>query len=298
MLARNWILRGEYRYSDYGSSQYTFFGESSRMSLDQFAFTVDQQTHTAYVGLSYLLLPAAVAGRPDFGRMPTKAPAMRPGPGYDWTGFYIGPHIGGVWADTDWIDVTGLLAPPNIPGFAIPLDPHGFLAGGQVGFNYQTGSWVLGIEAQGSWTNATGRNSPLTAPPPAAIDTHLDSDINWLVTVTGRIGHSINGSLLYLKGGLALADERHSAEITALGGVPVPVKGSNGTRSGWVVGAGAEWVIAGNWSTRLEYNFMDFGTERFRITPSGTAPTPFDVDQQLHSLTVGVNYRFGQALAH
>jgi outer membrane immunogenic protein len=295
-LASNWTLRGEYRYADYGSTAYAFYGSSGDFGSDQVFFSLDHQSHTAYLGLSYLLPPAG-ATHSDMGSAPTIASNIRrPGAGHDWSGFYIGPHIGGLAAETEWIDTTRLLAPPNIPGYAIPLDPVGVLAGGQVGFNSQRGSWVFGLEAQASWSNASGSSIPVVTPPPFDLRQRLDTDINWLATFTGRIGYSIDRSLLYLKGGLALIDEDHSADATAFG-FPALVKGAGGTRSGWVVGGGVEWVIATNWSARLEYNFMDFGRETYNVTAVfpdlGVINTiPFDVDQQIHSVTFGINYRF------
>ena len=60
-----------------------------------------------------------------------------------------------------------------------------------------------------------------------------------------------------------------------------------------MIGAGVEWAIAGLWTARVEYSFMDFGTETRSITAAGTPATPFAVDLQVHSLTFGVNFRFG-----
>jgi outer membrane immunogenic protein len=288
-LAPDWILRGEYRFSEYQSTEFTFFG-TSNVNPEQFSFSVDQQTHLAYVGLSYLFPTAAVASAPD--PAPTRAPAIRRGSAPDWSGIYIGPHIGGVLADTELTDITANLGPPSIPGYRFRLDPDGLLAGGQVGFNYQTGAWVLGIEAQGAWSNATGSNLPLSAPPPFDGGIRIRSDIDWLATVTGRIGLSLGNALPYVKAGWALAGESYSADVS-FRGASLPVTGSDRTRSGWVVGAGLEWSVAGPWSARFEYSFMDFGRETRSITSVGQPPTPFDVDQEVHSFTFGVNYRFG-----
>jgi outer membrane immunogenic protein len=286
-VAANWMLRGEYRYSEYESTDFTFFGTTG-VNAEQFRFSVDQQTHTAYLGLSYLFPAAAVASTP----VPTRAPVPRGDLWYDWTGFYLGPHIGGVWTDTELFDPTGTLAPPNLPGSVFRVDADGFIAGGQVGFNYQVGGWVLGIEAQGAWANATGSILPISAPPPFDSTFRLSSNIDWLAAVTGRVGLPLGGSLPYVKGGWALAGESYSVDATLLG-APIPITDANDTRSGWVIGAGVEWAIAGLWTARLEYSFMDFGTETRSVTAAGAPATPFDVDLKVHSFTFGLNYRFG-----
>ena len=289
-VAASWILRGEYRYSQYQSTDFTFFGTTG-VNAEQFRFSVDQQTHTAYLGLSYLFPAGAVASA----LVPTRAPIPRRNLGYNWTGFYLGPHIGGAWTSTELFDPTANLGSPNLPGSVFRVDADGFIAGGQVGFNYQAGAWVLGIEAQGAWANATGSILPNSFPPPFDTTIRLRSNIDWLATVTGRVGLPLGSSLPYVKGGWALAGESYAADVTMLG-ASIPISDANGTRSGWVIGAGVEWAIAGLWTARLEYSFMDFGTDTRSITAAGAPTTPFDVDLKVHSFTFGLNYRFGPAL--
>jgi outer membrane immunogenic protein len=290
-VAPGWMLRGEYRYSEYESTDFAFFGTTG-VNAEQFRFSVDQQTHTAYLGLSYLFPAAAVASASAPGA--TRAPVPKRDFGYDWTGFNLGPQIGGAWTATELIDFTGTLAPPNLPGSVFRVDADGFIAGGQLGFNYQAGAWVLGIEAQGAWADVTGSIRPANFPPPFDMSIRLSSNIDWLATVTGRVGLALGNSLPYVKGGWALAGESYSGDVTVLG-ASIPVTPSDRMRSGWVIGAGVEWAIAGQWTARLEYSFMDFGTETRSITAAGAPPTPFDVDLEVHSFTFGVNYRFGPA---
>jgi outer membrane immunogenic protein len=287
-LARNWLLRGEYRYSEYESADFTFFGTTG-INTEQVGFEIDQQAHTASIGLSYLF---PVASPPAPGA--TGAPAAGRDPGSDWTGFYGGPHVGVGWTDTELTDLTGVLAPPNIPGSKLRVDADGLLAGGQLGFNYQKEAWVLGIEAQGARADATGSIQPVNAPPPFDTRVRLRSSIDWLATVTGRVGLAVGTALPYVEGGWALAGESYSADTTVVG-TPIPTTESSGQRSGWVAGAGVEWPIADRWAARLEYNFMDFGTERRSITAEGAPPTPFDADLEVHSFSFGLNYRFGPA---
>jgi outer membrane immunogenic protein len=289
-VAPGWMLRGEYRYSAYESTDFTFFGTTG-VNTEQFKFSVDQETHTADLGLSYLFPTAAVASAPDPGA--TRALTLSTAPGHNWTGFYLGPQIGGAWTNTELFDPTGTLAPPNIAGSVFRVDADGFIAGGQVGFNHQAGAWVLGIEAQGGMGDVTGSIQPINAPPPFDTSTRLSSDIDWLATVTARVGFALGSSLPYVKAGWAWAGESYALDATLVG-APIPTTPSDRTRSGWVIGAGVEWSVAGPWSARLEYSFMDFGTEGDSFAPAapGLAPTPFAADLEIHSVTLSVNYRF------
>ena len=153
---------------------------------------------------------------------------------------------------------------------------------------------MFGIEAQGAWANASGSIVPVSVPPPSQASFKVSSNIDWLATVTGRVGFALGNALPYVEGGWALAGESYSGDLTVLG-TSIPIAGSSGQRSGWVVGAGVEWPISDRWTARLEYNFMDFGTERRSIRAAGAPPTPFDVDLEAHTVTFGLNYRFGPA---
>ena len=98
--------------------------------------------------------------------------------------------------------------------------------------------------------------------------------------------------LPYVKGGAVWADEQHKLTIP-LAGV---ASETTGTRSGYIVGAGLEYAFLGNWSARLEYDYMDIGTERLRFS-SAALPVlvnfPLDVEQRLHAVKFALNYRFG-----
>ncbi len=179
---------------------------------------------------------------------------------YDWTGFYIGGHLGGAWS-SESATIVGT-------GATGGLDPSGFLAGGQLGFNWQNGNWVLGIEGDMSWTNADGSTTL-----PAGI---VAADHNWYATATGRVGYAWNNLLAYVKGGAAWMDADYS-----LAGVT-----TGDTRTGWTVGTGLEWGLGNNWSAKVEYNYMDFGNDRF------TLPVATDFDSQVHVVKLGFNYRF------
>jgi len=202
--------------------------------------------------------------------MPVKAPA--PGPvsyGYNWSGFYIGAHGGGGWSEKCFVD--------NVAGADGCHDGDGWLGGGQIGFNVQSGQFVFGVEFSGSWADIGGSHTGLLAP-----NGTYTSDVNTILMLTGRVGMTFDRMLLYVTGGGALA--RHEFEY-ASGGFVDSVKQN---RTGWTVGAGLEWGITPNWSIAGQYNYVDLGDKDVNF-PSGTST----VETDLHLATVRLNYRFG-----
>ena len=134
---------------------------------------------------------------------------------FSWTGFYIGIHGGGAWFDKDWTGV-GLIGGGGC-GAPCPVAAGGhsgssWLVGGQAGFNYQTGMFVLGAEVDGSWTELRGSNlSTLTA----VVNNNSRTDA--LATFAGRVGIASGPALFYAKGGAALADDRFFTSFTGTG---------------------------------------------------------------------------------
>jgi outer membrane immunogenic protein len=248
------------------------------------------------LALATLSFPAAAA---DLGARPIgKAPVVAPVPFYNWSGFYIGGHIGGLWGDKDWTD----LSPGLIPVADGSHEVSGFLAGGQIGFNWQAGNWVFGIEGQASWTNADDSHSSgalgVTCFPGGGIlgpigGTTCATEMNWLGSVAGRIGYAFNNVLLYAKGGFAFANEDYLIFDTATGGLNLLATTTDETRTGWMVGAGLEYGFTPNWSFKIEYNYMDFGTENFvLLDPILNVTLNKEIDQQIHVVKAGINYRF------
>jgi outer membrane immunogenic protein len=202
-------------------------------------------------------------------RMPTKAPVVTPAAVavFSWTGFYIGAHVGWGWGETD---STILEADNNFfpQGHVNTNKFDGILGGGQIGWNYQAGQWVFGIEAQASWTDIKGDDIH-TAVLVANRQAETHTEVNWVVTLTGRLGFAAGPALFYVKGGGAWADFEAltNSRNTLTGAINQTTSGGE-TRFGWTVGAGIEYALGNNWSVKGEYNFLDFGTER--VTRSGT----------------------------
>jgi outer membrane immunogenic protein len=243
-------------------------------------------------GLAALALAAPTYAADMPVRMPTKAPAMVEA-AYNWSGFYVGAHVGYGWGDSDTTIVTASGTFPT--GFVLGTNElKGFLGGGQVGFNYQVGQIVFGIEGDGSWSGIDGSETTLS--PIAARTTTSTAEIDWIAMITGRVGVTFGNALIYAKGGWAWAGFNGESVTTTLAGAPIAITVGDETRNGYTIGGGIEWGLASNWSMKAEYNFIDFGTERVdRLTTTGaTAGTVLqrDVDAQLHLFKVGLNYRF------
>jgi outer membrane immunogenic protein len=208
---------------------------------------------------------AADIQRPVYKAPPAGVVAV---PTYDWTGFYIGGHVGYGWADKSWRDGFGLAG--------VTHQADGFLGGFQGGANYQIGQFVLGVEGDWSWSGMTGGTT--------AFASNFNTDIDWTATLTGRVGVAFDRLLVYGKGGAAWARDRFSTNFYTLPGSEV-----TDTRLGWTVGAGLEYAFAPQWTAKLEYNYMDFGTRSVSFLPG----TSTDIDQQVHAVKFGINYKFG-----
>ena len=226
----------------------------------------------ATVAISALLTGAASAA--DMAARPyTKAPMAAPVAIYDWTGFYIGVSGGGAWSDTRW-QYFGV-------GINTNHDGSGWLAGGQIGYNWQAGSWVFGLEADGHWADINGST---LCPNPAFV---CGTDVRTLASFRGRIGYAAGPVLFYGTGGAGFADTRYSA--TTPGG-PNFFYGTN--RWGYAAGAGIEWGFAPNWSAKVEYMHYGFDSNTAPVgalSAVGTADLRLDID----TVKVGINYRFG-----
>jgi len=229
--------------------------------------------------------PASAADLPP--RMPEPqvyTPAAAPF--YNWSGLYVGGHIGGGWADETATNVTGTAL--AAAGTATSASPSGFLGGGQIGVNYQVGAWVFGVEADVSWTDVKDNTVTATLFPGTVLNG--SSSTNWMSTLTGRLGYASANWLLYAKGGVAWSDVDYTTQLVT-GGVVASSFLVNDTRTGWVVGAGVECGFWNNWSAKLEYNYIDFGTERYNFTLAGVT-SPADIESHIHIVKGGLNYRF------
>ncbi len=232
--------------------------------------------------ITRLAIVAAMIGLPlsaqaaDMRARPVYRPPPLPAAIATFTGCYIGGNLGGAWSDKSFQDQFN-----DYGGHTA----SGFVAGGQVGCDYQVGWFVFGIQGMGDWTNAHGSNAWLLG------GNVNNTDIRWFSTLTGRVGFVQTASLLfYGKGGGAWAGDDHSIQ-SAVGTV---LWTGNNTRSGWTAGLGMEWLFAPNWSAFAEYNYLGFGTRTIGFTPVAPGVLfPVDVKQNVGLFLIGVNFRFG-----
>lgn len=241
--------------------------------------------------------------------VPARAADMAPAPGYypppaayqpalyNWTGIYIGGHLGGgMLADTVTTTTTTTLLPV---GATTDIHPWDILGGGQIGANYQFAPWVVGVEA--AWTSSalSGSTTIPTLLFPGVTE-RSTSNPQWFVTATGRAGYAFNTYLLYVKGGAAWMHVQYTQDTLAATVANFGVFATQSVvtnRTGFVVGAGLEYGMTENFSARFEYDFYDFGTANYNFTvanPITAAPVvlPVSIQSEVHVFTVGLNYRF------
>jgi outer membrane immunogenic protein len=228
------------------------------------------------LGSAALVVLAAVtpASAADMGmRMPYKAPPPVVAV-WNWTGFYIGANGGYGWGDSKWSLLPGGLNEGT-------HHPNGGTIGGQIGYNWQFGSFVVGLEAQGNWADFNGSNVSLVAPL-ATNRTNIDA----FGLFTGKVGYAFNNVLVYATGGAAVqsVDYRWSSLGVTRGT-------ADETRWGATVGAGLEYAFTPNWSAGVQYNHMFMGRKDVAFGPLPNATDRIRLDTDV--FTGRINYRFG-----
>jgi outer membrane immunogenic protein len=203
--------------------------------------------------------------------MPYKAPPAPP-PAPSWTGWYIGINGGGGWGTVDPgakdAGPDGFFALANVGAVQAGAGQHfttsGGLAGGQIGYLYQAGPLVTGVEAAFDWADINGSTTtgPTVYPvtPPSTFTWHLNSSTDFLATFMGRIGVDVGGWYPYITGGAALAHLKYSANFVD---TFYPTNNTfNFSRNslGWALGAGAEGRLWDHWMLRGEVIHMEFAS--------------------------------------
>jgi outer membrane immunogenic protein len=204
------------------------------------------------------------------------APVPYVAPMYNWSGFYIG--INGGWASSqnryEW---TG----PGVFALGYGADATGGTVGGQIGYNWQAGSWVFGLEAQYNWAD-------LSKAYYGPVGTwSVGSKVDGLGFFTGRIGYAFNNALFYVKGGAAVANNNQWA---AWNGVNFAT--ASNSRWGGTVGVGLEYGFSPNWSLGVEYMHAWLGNNDFAWTNVNFGWNNLHVSQDIDVVTLRLNYRF------
>lgn len=239
--------------------------------------------------------------------LPRKVPAYTPPappPVFSWTGFYIGTNAGGHWDDDE---IAYELNPAENVGanataldavLATALHPNGFIGGGQVGYNWQTGNFVIGLE--GDVNGLTGKVSrfvrgfPGTGTDPEDFATN-STEATFLATLRGRLGWAVERTLFYVTGGAAWGTIKTTDTFGSNNGTILQTTSDSTTRAGWTVGGGVEYAFWNNFSIKGEYLYVDLGDFDTHIP---AAPTYVNTDFAVHHnyteniARVGLNYKF------
>jgi outer membrane immunogenic protein len=203
---------------------------------------------------------------------------------YDWSGFYIGANGG--WGQSrncwDFVNAVGVVVADGC------RERSGGLVGGQIGYRWQAGTWVFGLEVQGDWADLSHTRVSLLDP---TLSTRIKTD--GIGLFTGQIGYAWNAAVLYVKGGAAVTSNRFSILDNLTG---FELAAASSTRWGGVVGVGFEYGFAPNWSVGLEYDhlFMGDANNSFTIVDPRIAGFVNNrISQDVDMVTLRINYRFG-----
>jgi len=238
--------------------------------------------------LTVASVPALAADLPMHAPVVTKAPPPVAAPVFNWTGPYAGLHAGYGWGSGDHaVTLDGFLF--LVPD-GLPVDIDGWSAGGQIGYNWQSGNYVFGIEADISWADIEGFS--YTVPDDDGYETKVD----WFGTVRGRLGYAVDRGLGYITGGLAygrIKAEMGDIDLNLNFDPSTGTARDSGTKYGWTAGAGVEYAFAPNWTARIEYLYVDLGKFEFNGTASNNGnPVRADIKTNFHLVRGGVNLRW------
>ncbi len=252
-LGGNWTAKAEYLYINFGST-----GVASAATG---ALNVKNQEQLFRGGINY-----------HFG--PDQTPAL--GPTRNWAGFFVGGTLGaGIGRNDSTFTAPGVSE-------AFFLSPRGWDGGGIVGYNWQFGSWVLGVDGDFQGSTGTGYVTGL------ADGTTIDQKLNWFSTVRGRLGYGVGEALFYATAGGAFGEVKDS-----ISGVSF-----SHSKSGFAVGGGIEnrldlfGLLGPNWSTRTEYLFLDLGSVSDTVVPVGAPAQTLNSNIREHIWRTVVSYKF------
>ncbi len=190
-------------------------------------------------------------------------------------------------------------------GFVSERDLSGYLGGLHAGYDVQFGKFVVGAVGEHSWSNISGdscSNSPIVIGRVNCGET----DLKRISSLAARIGYTLQPNwLVYLKAGVAWAKFEGAGTLFNVNGTPRNLITNEGTSRGWLIGAGSEWAFARHWSLKVEYDYVDFGSNT--STPTNTqiannvgvplavpitVLNPTENERDLHQFKLGISYRF------
>jgi outer membrane immunogenic protein len=167
----------------------------------------------------------------------------------------------------------------------------GGTVGGVLGYNFQHGSFVYGVEGDWNWLGVKASDDAL----PGFFGKTSSFDVSWLATVRGRAGLAVDATLFYITGGVAFGKVKNDFAIVLFDGTPDRSYTQDDTKVGWTAGAGVEHLLSANWTVRAEFRFVDLGTTKVACTPSATNDCfgyRGQFSNKLMMGLVGLNYKF------
>ena len=301
-LAPNWSLRGEYLFLDFADRVVNFVPTpSGRPAQAQLRESFGYSAQVARVGLNYWFDAGAAAATSAYAadyRAPIyKAPVAAALP-VSWAGFYLGVNAGGGMADAKFLD-------PDCFTCADVTFHRGFgEAGGQAGYNWQSGAAVLGLEGDLNW--ASVNESGVLGLPPGFGNAQFGTTqfkLDAFATLRARAGLAVDRALVYVTAGPAWG-HFNSVTTTHIGSLAGPVRdifADDGWHAGLAVGAGAEYMLAPHWLVRAEYLHLAF-TDRFVNAvpvngPATDALTRVNYSYSAHVARLGLSYKLDDGLA-
>ncbi|MBV9533768.1 MAG: porin family protein [Bradyrhizobium sp.] len=230
---------------------------------------------TVALGVLALKGPAVAAD------VAVKAPPVAP-PLYDWSGFYIGGFGGYAFGNHN---LNNALGPAGFANFTVNWESHGPFGGGEIGYNWQSGSLLFGLEADGAATNINGGdNFALTNGLGNGIDDA--NKLKWVATLRARGGITVDRLLLFFTGGWAVGDIDHTN--TSLG---AGVDKFSNHRNGLTAGGGLAYAITNNLIGKIEYRYYDLGTYHRDNPTNGVLP--YNVANTYSTVLLGLDFKFG-----
>jgi outer membrane immunogenic protein len=243
-----------------------------------------------FAGIAALAISStsALAADLDYPAVPLKASPVS----YSWTGCYLGAHVGGGQLQSDFAGTAGSVSPASNSWAQGGI---GAVAGGQAGCNYQSGYFVAGVEGELYWSDLNIQQDFTDILTPA--DVHTAQVRNTTdATIAARAGFALDRSLFYGKLGVAWGWFNWSATDCCATGAPPLTTNPSATIPGLLLGAGFEYALWGNWTTKIEYDYINYGTRdvQFTIASGGAITDIFSetTRQQIQLVKLGLNYKF------
>jgi outer membrane immunogenic protein len=206
------------------------------------------------------------------------APVYTPPPN-TWAGFYVGVNGGYAWDGGG--DSSHLSNGDSISR----AQPEGGFGGGQIGYNFQMGHLVFGVETDFQGADISDSASSTSA---AGLGAQSSANVDWFGTVRGRLGYGFDRTLIYFTGGFAYGDVSQSEQLS--NGVDLK---SSGTQTGYVLGGGVEYKINPAWSLKGEYQYIDLGSSNLSGFDATGAPVEANHGTtNLQTVRLGLNYHF------